>query len=116
MWVISDTDKYIATTWGSTVSLTAGEAKEVGQDIGILCLQNGCTEVHDIQTKPVAEIVEEVSVEEVLETLDTVIETTTPDLDNMTKGQIEAYGRTIGIELDKRKKKADLIEEIQAAQ
>ena len=113
MWVISDTDKYIATTWGSTVTLTAGEAKEVGPDIGILCLQNGCTEVHNTQTKPV---VEEVSVEEVLETLDTVIEATSVNLDDMTKGQLEEHGRTMGMELDKRKKKADLIEEIKAAQ
>ena len=34
----------------------------------------------------------------------------------MTKVELEEHGRTIGIELDRRKKKADLIEEIKAAQ
>ncbi len=33
----------------------------------------------------------------------------------MTKGELETYGRTIGIELDKRKKKIDLIAELYKA-
>ena len=53
----------------------------------------------------VVELVEEIAVEE-----------TPLDLEAMTKTQLEQHGRTIGIELDRRKKKADLIEEIQAAQ
>jgi len=34
----------------------------------------------------------------------------------MTKVQLEEYGRGIGIELDRRKKKSDLIAELEAAQ
>ena len=36
----------------------------------------------------------------------------TPDLDSMTKLELEALGRENGIELDRRKNKADLIEEL----
>ncbi len=43
-------------------------------------------------------------------------EAETVDLHSMTKVQLEEHGRTIGIELDRRKKKATLIEEIEAAQ
>lgn len=35
---------------------------------------------------------------------------------NMTKRQLERYGRTLGIELDRRHNKAKLIAEIKAAQ
>jgi hypothetical protein len=109
MWVVSESDKYIATTWGSTVSLTAGEPVQVGHDIGLLCLQNGCTEVKEtpVQTQVV---------EDLVKTLDVVIEATSVNLEDMTKGQLEEHGRTMGMELDKRKKKAVLIEEIKAAQ
>ena len=37
---------------------------------------------------------------------------TTPNLNKMTKNQLEEYGRTVGIELDRRKKKATLIIEL----
>lgn len=37
-----------------------------------------------------------------------------PDFDAMTKAQIEAHGRTLGVELDKRKTKAGMIEDLQA--
>ena len=36
----------------------------------------------------------------------------TPNFNKMTKNELEAYGRTVGIELDKRKKKATLIIEL----
>ena len=36
----------------------------------------------------------------------------TADFEAMTKAQLETYGRTIGIELDKRHTKADLIAEL----
>lgn len=115
MWVVSDSDKYIATTWGSTVSLVAGEPKEVGHDIGLLCMQNGCTEVKDVPVQQ--EIPAEVQpIENLVKTLDVVIEATSVNLEDMTKGQLEEHGRTMGMELDKRKKKAVLIEEIKAAQ
>ena len=47
-----------------------------------------------------------------------VIEETTPsiNLEDMTKVQLEEHGRTLGIELDRRKKKSDLIAEIETAQ
>ncbi len=35
-----------------------------------------------------------------------------PDFESMTKVQLEEYGRKHGIELDRRKKKATLIEEL----
>ena len=34
----------------------------------------------------------------------------------MTKVQLEEHGRTLGIELDRRKKKSALIEELKAAE
>ena len=44
MIVISKEDKYISTTWGASIRLEAGVPKEVGQDLGVFCLQEGCTE------------------------------------------------------------------------
>jgi len=38
---------------------------------------------------------------------------TIADFEAMTKSQLETYGRTIGLELDKRHNKAELIAEIQ---
>ena len=37
----------------------------------------------------------------------------TNDFESMTKKELEAFGRTIGIELDKRHTKADLIAELE---
>jgi len=47
---------------------------------------------------------------------DEVTIVTKEDLQKMTKAELEGYGRTLGIELDKRKKKADLIAEVEKAQ
>ena len=44
------------------------------------------------------------------------VEESSINLESMTKIQLEEHGRTLGIELDRRKKKATLIEEIKAAQ
>ena len=114
MWIVANEDKYIASTWGAVVRLTAGEPKEVGTELGILCLQNGCTEVKDGGKATKVEPI----IEEAVEILDKVIEETTPsiNLEDMTKVQLEEYGRTLGIELDRRKKKSDLIAEIETAQ
>ena len=38
-----------------------------------------------------------------------LVEEEASDLSNMTKLELEAFGRTMGIELDRRKSKADLI-------
>ena len=37
------------------------------------------------------------------------------DFSQMTKAQLEVYGRTLGLELDKRHNKADLIVELEEA-
>ena len=107
MIIVADEDKYITTTWGASIRLEAGVPKEVGNDIALIALQQGCTEVKGIKETPIKEEapVEEAPVGEV-----------SIDLDSMTKVQLEEYGRTIGIELDRRKKKAALIEELKAAE
>ena len=40
----------------------------------------------------------------------------TKDLNKMTKSELEDFGRSIGLELDKRKKKSTLVSEIKKAQ
>ena len=58
-------------------------------------------------TKKVETVVEPVK-KEALE----VLKETVADFESMTKAQLETYGRTIGLELDKRHNKADLIAEL----
>ena len=108
MWIVSNEDKSVASTWGAVIHLKAGEPRQVGHDLGLLCLQAGCVEIKDHKEveEPVVEVVEEVVVEESSEL----------DYEAMTKVQLEEHGRTLGIELDRRKKKSALIEEIKAAE
>ena len=108
MWIKSDEDKSVASTWGAVIHLKAGEPRQVGHDLGLLCLQAGCVEIKDHKEveEPVVEVVEEVVVEESSEL----------DYEAMTKVQLEEHGRTLGIELDRRKKKSALIEELKAAE
>lgn len=108
MWIKSDEDKSVASTWGAVIHLKAGEPRQVGHDLGLLCLQAGCVEIKDYEEveEPVVEVVEEVVVEESSEV----------DYEAMTKVQLEEHGRTLGIELDRRKKKSALIEELKAAE
>ena len=61
-------------------------------------------------TKIVEPVVES-EPEEVVITEEPVVEKTT-DFESMTKAQLEAFGRTIGLELDKRHTKAALIAEL----
>ena len=107
MWIKSDEDKSVASTWGAVIHLKAGEPRQVGHDLGLLCLQAGCVEIKDHKEveEPVVEVVEEV-----------VVESSEVDYEAMTKVQLEEHGRTLGIELDRRKKKSALIEEIKAAE
>ena len=56
-----------------------------------------------VESKPVVEKKETLPVQK----------ETTADFEAMTKAQLETYGRTIGLELDKRNTKAELIAEIQ---
>ena len=58
-------------------------------------------------TKTVEPVIEPVK-KEALE----VQNETVADFEAMTKAQLETYGRTIGLELDKRHNKADLIAEL----
>ena len=107
MWIVSNEDKSVASTWGAVIHLKAGEPRQVGHDLGLLCVQAGCTEVADAPVEePAVEVVEEVVVEESSEI----------DYESMTKVQLEEHGRTLGIELDRRKKKSALIEELKAAE
>ena len=118
MWIVSKEDKYVASTWGASINLQANQPRQVGHDMGLLCLQAGCIEVQESEVPamapaPVEEpVVEEVIVEEVVETVEEV----SIDLEAMTKVQLEEHGRTMGIELDRRKKKSALIEELKAAE
>ena len=65
-----------------------------------------------IHSGKVVEPVVESEAEEVVITEEPVVEKTT-DFESMTKAQLEAFGRTIGLELDKRHTKADLIAELE---
>jgi len=126
MIIISSDDKYIASTWGASISLKAGVPKEVSNELGLLCLQEGCTQYEGEMPTPVVEeppvidedsggAAEEVPVEQ--ETIEEpVVEQHSVSLEGMTKIELEAHGRSLGIELDRRKKKATLIGEIKAAQ
>ena len=113
MKVVFDQDTYVATTWGHADSFEAGVPKMVGKDFGVLCLQQGARELDDTEEVVVAEPVEAAPVEEA-PVEEAPAEETTVDLESMTKIQLEEYGRTIGIELDRRKTKASLIEELKA--
>ena len=113
MKVVFDQDTYVASTWGHADSFEAGVPKSVGHDFGVLCLQQVAKEVEEgaVETAPVVEEapVEETPVEE------TATEEPAVSFEDMTKVQLEEYGRTLGIELDRRKTKAALIEELKAA-
>ena len=61
-------------------------------------------------TKTVKPVVEP-EPEKVVVIEEPVVEKTT-DFESMTKAQLETFGRTIGLELDKRHNKADLIAEL----
>jgi len=45
-----------------------------------------------------------------------VVEEEALTLEDMSKKELEEYGRTLGIELDRRHKKEDLIEELKEAE
>ena len=64
-----------------------------------------------IHSTKVVEPIVESEPEEVVITEEPVVEKTT-DFELMTKDQLEAFGRTIGLELDKRHTKAALIAEL----
>ena len=55
-------------------------------------------------------------VEEVLVTPEEEVLTEASPLEEMTKKELEEYGRTLGVELDRRHSKATLIEELKEAE
>ena len=55
-------------------------------------------------------------VEEVLITPEEEVLTEASPLEDMTKKELEEYGRTMGIELDRRRSKETLIEELRVAE
>ena len=83
---------------------SAGSIVDVEQHIGDMLIGIGKAEaVVEACEAPIAEPVVEETVEE---------ET---DLSSMTKAQLETYGRTIGLELDKRLNKSTLLTQIEEA-
>ena len=69
-------------------------------------------EVELIHSTKAVEPVDKTESEEVVITEETVVEQTN-DFESMTKKQLEDFGRTIGIELDRRQNKKVLIKELQ---
>ena len=69
-----------------------------------------------IASKASAEVVEEAEVIEEAEEMEEAeeINDTVVDVDSMSKLQLEAYMREHGIELDRRKKKKDLLSQVKA--
>ena len=68
-------------------------------------------EVELIHSTKAVEPVDKTESEEVVITEETVVEQTN-DFESMTKKQLEDFGRTIGIELDRRHNKKVLIKEL----
>ena len=54
MKIKSDTDLHVGTTWGAAIFLTAGEEREVSDELGYEALQQGAVEVKDAPKKPAA--------------------------------------------------------------
>ena len=69
-------------------------------------------EVELIHSTKKVEPVDKTESEEVVTTEETVVEQTN-DFESMTKKQLEDFGRTIGIELDRMQNKKVLIKELQ---
>ena len=69
-------------------------------------------EIELIHSGKVVEPVVEPEPEEVVITEEPVVEQTN-DFESMTKKQLEEFGRTIGIELDRRQNKKVLIKELE---
>ena len=69
-------------------------------------------EVELIHSTKKVEPVDKTESEEVVTTEETVVEQTN-DFESMTKKQLEDFGRTIGIELDRRQNKKVLIKELE---
>ena len=83
---------------------SAGSIVDVEQHIGDMLIGIGKAEaVVEACEAPIAEPVAEETVEE------------KTDFSSMTKAQLETYGRSIGLELDKRLNKSTLLAQIEEA-
>ena len=83
---------------------SAGSIVDVEQHIGDMLIGIGKAEaVVEACEAPIAEPVAEETVEE------------KTDFSSMTKAQLETYGRSIGLELDKRLNKSTLLTQIEEA-
>jgi len=51
MKIKSDTDLHVSTTWGAAIFLTAGEEREVSDDLGYQALQQGAVESKEAPKK-----------------------------------------------------------------
>ena len=65
-----------------------------------------------VPTPPAEAIVPEEITEDVLISTEEVLTEATP-LEQMSKKELEAYGRTVGIELDRRHSRSKLVRELQ---
>ena len=52
MKITAKVDTYVSSSWGTAITVLAGETKEVGEDFGYECLKAGCTEVKE-EPKPI---------------------------------------------------------------
>lgn len=69
MKIVSNEDMYVSTTWGASIRLYAGEPKEVGNDIGLVAIQQGAREVRgagEVSTNPSVIASEEEVIEEAI--------------------------------------------------
>ena len=79
-------------------------------------LLRGGSPAPKVEAAPAPEPVVEESPDVVEEELLEEAPETDVSLDDMTKKELEEYGRTLGIELDRRHSKASLIEELKEAE
>jgi len=73
MKIIADEDMYISSTWGASIRLYKGVIKEVGDDLGLLALQEGARRVEDAPLRNPSLIArEDEIVEDAVEVIDGV--------------------------------------------
>lgn len=58
MKVLSNTEIRVVTTWGGVVLFYPGVEKEVGDEIGLLAMQQGAKQIQETTPTPVAGVVE----------------------------------------------------------
>jgi len=110
MKVIANEDMYVSTTWGAAIRLYAGVEKELGDDLGLACLQQGAVRVEDesIPRNPSL-----MAREEVIEEAELVEEEDARDIeDTENKEQAEVSGETETEEAVREEKLESAIQQI----